>query len=205
MPSSPGRPNHRRPPAPDRRAACSARSRSIARRPPDVGFAEGTEQKPTAFDFVSIGLLPGPRRPHARIAERYDAMLKAGLEDEVTMLRQKYQLTLSLDLPSMRCVGYRQVGVQDGLAPRAEMRDRGIYATRQLAKRQITWMANTLKPEAFDCLAPDPWNASNAGWRRRSPAKTRSNRPSSPASNRRKSGNRCPLHAWRNTSRHRHS
>ena len=81
-------------------------------------------------------------------------MLKAGLEDEVTMLRQKY--TLSLDLPSMRCVGYRQVWeVQDGLAPRVEMRDRGIYATRQLAKRQITWMANTLKPEAFDCLAPD--------------------------------------------------
>jgi len=56
----------------------------------------------------------------------------------------------------MRCVGYRQVWeVQDGLAPRAEMRDRGIYATRQLAKRQITWMTNTLKPEPFDCLAPD--------------------------------------------------
>ena len=81
-------------------------------------------------------------------------MLKAGLEDEVTMLRKKY--TLSLNLPSMRCVGYRQVWeVQDGLAPRAEMRDRGIYATRQLAKRQITWMTNTLKPESFDCLAPD--------------------------------------------------
>jgi tRNA dimethylallyltransferase len=56
----------------------------------------------------------------------------------------------------MRCVGYRQIReVQDGLAPRAEMRDRGVYATRQLAKRQITWMTNTLQPEIFDCLAPD--------------------------------------------------
>ena len=109
----------------------------LAGRPMSALLAEGTEQKP-AFDFVSIGLLPSDRSVlHARIAERYDAMLKAGLEDEVTMLRQKY--TLSLDLPSMRCVGYRQVWeVQDGLAPRVEMRDRGIYATRQLAKRQIT-------------------------------------------------------------------
>ena len=125
----------------------------LAGRPMSALLAEGTEQKP-AFDFVSIGLLPSDRSVlHARIAERYDAMLKAGLEDEVTMLRQKY--TLSLDLPSMRCVGYRQVWeVQDGLAPRAEMRDRGIYATRQLAKRQITWLSNTLKPQVFDCLAP---------------------------------------------------
>ena len=45
--------------------------------------------------------------------------------------------------------------MQDGIAPRNEMRERGIYATRQLAKRQITWLANTLKPETFDCLAPD--------------------------------------------------
>ena len=91
---------------------------------------------------------------HVRIAERFDAMLKAGLEDEVSMLRAKYRLRP--DLPSMRCVGYRQVWeTQDGIAPRAEMRDRGIYATRQLAKRQITWLGNTLKPEIFDCLAPD--------------------------------------------------
>ena len=126
----------------------------LAGRPMAELLAEGQEQKPS-FDFVSIGLSPSERSVlHARIAERYDAMLNAGLEDEVTMLREKYRL--SLDLPSMRCVGYRQVWeVQDGLAPRAEMRDRGIYATRQLAKRQITWMTNTLKPEAFDSLAPD--------------------------------------------------
>ena len=126
----------------------------LAGRPMAELLAEGQQQQPP-FDFVSLGLLPADRSVlHARIAERYDAMLQAGLEDEVTMLRRKYRL--SLDLPSMRCVGYRQVWeVQDGLAPRAEMRDRGIYATRQLAKRQITWMTNTLKPESFDCLAPD--------------------------------------------------
>ena len=126
----------------------------LAGRPMAELLAEGQEQKPS-FDFVSIGLLPSERSVlHARIAERYDAMLNAGLEDEVTMLREKYRL--SLDLPSMRCVGYRQVWeAQDGLAPRAEMRDRGVYATRQLAKRQITWMNNTLKPEIFDCLDND--------------------------------------------------
>jgi len=60
----------------------------------------------------------------------------------------------------MRCVGYRQVWeVQDGLSPRAELRDRGIYATRQLAKRQITWLSNTLACERFDCLAPAPEQA----------------------------------------------
>ena len=126
----------------------------LAGRPMSVLLAEGQQQQPP-FDFISLGLLPSDRSVlHTRIAERYDAMLKAGLEDEVTMLRKKY--ALSLNLPSMRCVGYRQVcEVQDGLAPRAEMRDRGIYATRQLAKRQITWMTNTLKPEPFDCLAAD--------------------------------------------------
>ena len=110
---------------------------------------------PPAHTFHRIGLLPSERSVlHTRIAERFDAMLAAGLEDEVTRLREKY--TLSPELPSMRCVGYRQVWeVQDGIAPRREMRDRGIYATRQLAKRQITWLANTLKPETFDCLASD--------------------------------------------------
>lgn len=117
-------------------------------------LAQSADQ-PASYDFLSIGLLPSDRVIlHARIAQRFDAMLAAGLEDEVTMLREKYRL--SLDLPSMRCVGYRQVWeVQDGIALRAELRERGIYATRQLAKRQITWINNTLKPETFDCLAPD--------------------------------------------------
>jgi len=126
----------------------------LSGRPMSALIAAGQEQRPL-YDFLPIGLLPSDRSVlHVRIAERFDAMLKAGLEDEVSMLRAKYRL--SPDLPSMRCVGYRQVWeVQDGIAPRAEMRDRGIYATRQLAKRQITWLGNTLKPEIFDCLAPD--------------------------------------------------
>ncbi|MBL8413620.1 MAG: tRNA (adenosine(37)-N6)-dimethylallyltransferase MiaA, partial [Propionivibrio sp.] len=117
-------------------------------------IAAGRNQLPH-YDFLPLGLLPSDRSVlHARIAERYDDMLAAGLEGEVEMLRAKYRLNAGL--PSMRCVGYRQIWeVQDGLAPRSEMRERGIYATRQLAKRQITWLSNTLKPEIFDCLASD--------------------------------------------------
>jgi tRNA dimethylallyltransferase len=117
-------------------------------------IAESRARVP-AYDFLKIGLLPGERAVlHARIAERFDAMLAAGLENEVERLRAQYRLDARQ--PSMRCVGYRQVWeVQDGLTPRAEMRDRGIYATRQLAKRQITWLGNTLQPEGFDCLAAD--------------------------------------------------
>jgi len=126
----------------------------LAGRPMSALFAESQQQSPP-YDFLSLGLLPSDRSVlHARIAERFDAMLDAGLENEVVELRTKYHL--HLNLPSMRCVGYRQVWeALDGIIPRAEMRDRGIFATRQLAKRQITWLSNTLKPEVFDCLAPD--------------------------------------------------
>ena len=125
----------------------------LSGRPMSALLDEGQKQAP-AYDYLSLGLLPSDRSVlHARIAERFDAMLAAGLENEVSALRQNYQLTP--DLPSMRCVGYRQVWeAQDGTSPRSEMRDRGIYATRQLAKRQITWIGNTLKPEIFDCLSP---------------------------------------------------
>ena len=125
----------------------------LSGRPMSALLDEGQKQAP-AYDYLSLGLLPSDRSVlHTRIAERFDAMLAAGLENEVSELRQNYQLTP--DLPSMRCVGYRQVWeAQDGTSPRREMRDRGIYATRQLAKRQITWIGNTLKPEIFDCLSP---------------------------------------------------
>ena len=125
----------------------------LSGRPMSALLDEGQKQAP-AYDYLSLGLLPSDRSVlHTRIAERFDAMLAAGLENEVSALRQNYQLTP--DLPSMRCVGYRQVWeAQDGTSPRSEMRDRGIYATRQLAKRQITWIGNTLKPEIFDCLSP---------------------------------------------------
>jgi tRNA dimethylallyltransferase len=76
---------------------------------------------------------------HTRIAMRFDAMLQAGFLDEVQTLRARGDL--HVDLPSMRCVGYRQAWeALDGCWPISELRDKGIYATRQLAKRQITWL-----------------------------------------------------------------
>jgi tRNA dimethylallyltransferase len=76
---------------------------------------------------------------HARIARRFDAMLEAGLLDEVRELRRKYRLTARM--PSMRAVGYRQAWQHlDGETTLAEMRSRAIAATRQLAKRQMTWL-----------------------------------------------------------------
>jgi tRNA dimethylallyltransferase len=76
---------------------------------------------------------------HARIAQRFDAMLAAGFIDEVRALRARGDL--HADLPSMRCVGYRQAWeTLDGLWGMDSLRERGIAATRQLAKRQITWL-----------------------------------------------------------------
>ena len=117
-------------------------------------LAQGTKE-PSAYNYLALGLLPSDRSElHARIAVRFDEMLGLGLEDEVTELRRRYRL--SPELPSMRCVGYRQVWeAQDGRIPRRELRERGIYATRQLAKRQLTWMNNTLRPECFDSLQPE--------------------------------------------------
>ena len=87
------------------------------------------------------------------VCERFAQMLAAGLEDELATLRRKYQLTP--DLPSMRCVGYRQAWeAAAGIIPHQELCDRGIFATRQLAKRQITWLSNSFDCEPFDCLDP---------------------------------------------------
>jgi tRNA dimethylallyltransferase len=81
---------------------------------------------------------------HARIAQRFDAMLAAHFLDEVQTLRARGDL--HAELPSMRCVGYRQAWeALDGQWPMAELRDRGIFATRQLAKRQITWLRSMAK------------------------------------------------------------
>ena len=98
---------------------------------------------------------------HERIALRFDAMLAAGLIDEVRRLRARGDLTP--DLPSMRCVGYRQVwealdqaGTYD-LSPAdlRRLRDQGIFATRQLAKRQITWLRSMPDRVIVPCDAAD--------------------------------------------------
>jgi tRNA dimethylallyltransferase len=103
-------------------------------------FWERQKEAALPFRLLSIALA-APERSilHERIAARFRAMLAAGLVGEVEALRAKYQL--SADLPSMRCVGYRQVWeMLEGTLPAAELADRGIFATRQFAKRQLTWM-----------------------------------------------------------------
>jgi tRNA dimethylallyltransferase len=91
---------------------------------------------------------------HERIAQRFDAMLAAGFLDEVRALRARGGLTPQL--PSMRSVGYRQAWeALDGAMPMSELRERGIYATRQLAKRQITWLRSMPQRTAIACDAPD--------------------------------------------------
>jgi tRNA dimethylallyltransferase len=108
------------------------------------------------FDMACIALDASDRAVlHQRIAARFDAMLADGLVEEVRSLRERYP-ALTATLPSMRCVGYRQVWeMQDGLLPLNELRDRGIFATRQLAKRQITWLRGFTGLTRIDCLGRD--------------------------------------------------
>jgi tRNA dimethylallyltransferase len=91
---------------------------------------------------------------HQRIAQRFDAMLAAGLLDEVTALRARGDL--QADLPAMRCVGYRQAWqALEGLWPMSELRDKCVFATRQLAKRQLTWLRAMPERRVVACDAPD--------------------------------------------------
>ncbi len=101
-----------------------------------------------------IALEPNDRSwLHERIAQRFDRMLAAGFIDEVKALRARGDL--HADLPSMRCVGYRQAWeALDGTSPMAEFRDKGIFATRQLAKRQITWLRSMPERRIVACDTP---------------------------------------------------
>jgi len=105
------------------------------------------------YRVTNIALLPSDRSLlHARIHQRFDKMLEMGLVDEVHMLRDQFQLTA--DMPAMRCVGYRQVYMYlDNEIGLDEMRERGVFATRQLAKRQLTWLRAMNDLQVFDCLA----------------------------------------------------
>ena len=91
---------------------------------------------------------------HARIADRFDAMLQAGFLDEVRALRALPQLKAHpapLDLPAIRAVGYRQAWEHlEGATDAAQLRERAIAATRQLAKRQLTWLRGQLDALWFD-------------------------------------------------------
>jgi len=119
---------------------------------------QGGRGAPFPWRVLKLALLPQDRAPlHARIAQRFDGMLRDGLLDEVRALRQRGDL--SPDLPALRAVGYRQAWEHlDGRYDAAELRNRGIFATRQLAKRQITWLrseldARVLDPERSDLLS----------------------------------------------------
>ncbi|WP_284155487.1 tRNA (adenosine(37)-N6)-dimethylallyltransferase MiaA [Sulfuricystis multivorans] len=103
-------------------------------------FWQRQERDALPFRLLTIALVPPQRHVlHERIARRFRAMLAAGLIGEVEALRARYRLCA--DLPSMRCVGYRQVWeMLEGRLPARELAERGIFATRQFAKRQLTWL-----------------------------------------------------------------
>ncbi|HYU70158.1 MAG TPA: tRNA (adenosine(37)-N6)-dimethylallyltransferase MiaA [Burkholderiales bacterium] len=106
------------------------------------------------FRPIPVALVPYDRGAlHRRIETRFDAMLKTGLLEELRSLQTRYALTPNL--PSMRCVGYRQAWqFLDGSIGVDELRDRGIFATRQLAKRQLTWLRSMSDVEVFDYFKP---------------------------------------------------
>ncbi len=108
------------------------------------------------YRLLKIALVPSDRKVlHERIALRFDDMLKQGFLNEVKALLKQYP-ALTLELPSMRCVGYRQALEHlSGDYDLAELRDRGIFATRQLAKRQLTWLRGMDDTFEVDCLNPN--------------------------------------------------
>jgi tRNA dimethylallyltransferase len=108
------------------------------------------------YRLLKIALVPSARKVlHERIALRFDQMLADGFMDEVKTLLATYP-SLTADSTSMRCVGYRQaLEYLAGDYDKNELRDRGIFATRQLAKRQLTWLRGMDDIVEVDCLNPE--------------------------------------------------
>jgi tRNA dimethylallyltransferase len=107
------------------------------------------------YSPVKIALMPGDRAQlHERIAQRFETMLELGLIGEVRKLRERFALEPTM--PSMRCVGYRQTWQYlDGEFGLAALREKAVAATRQLAKRQLTWLRAMDDTAVFDCLGQD--------------------------------------------------
>ena len=105
------------------------------------------------FELRAFSIVPEDRAElHRRIAERFDAMLQAGLVEELAALRKRFRL--HAELPSMRCVGYRQAWEYlEGKSNAKNLRETGIAATRQLAKRQLTWLRSLPGLEPAERLA----------------------------------------------------
>lgn len=108
---------------------------------------------PLPYHLISMALLPADRKIlHERILFRFEKMIAMGLIDEVRTIRD--QFCINAETPSMRCVGYRQVFMYlDNLINHTTMMDMGVAATRQLAKRQLTWLRAMTGLREFDCLA----------------------------------------------------
>ena len=115
--------------------------------------ADQPEPGPLPYDMHWLALSPPDRAVlHERIAQRFDAMLAQGFLVEVERLRARGDLNAAM--PSMRSVGYRQAWAHlDGEYDLAELRNRGIFATRQLAKRQLTWLRSFSAATWLDPLA----------------------------------------------------
>ena len=107
------------------------------------------------YKLMPLALIPSDRKPlHDRIATRFAEMLKLGLLDELRELQKKY--ILNSEMASMRCVGYRQAWQYlAGDIDNSGLLEQGIAATRQLAKRQLTWLRSMPDNIEFDCLKPD--------------------------------------------------
>ena len=126
---------------------------------PMSALLHGGQRKADASNhhrYITLSLEPADRAAlHARIEQRFDAMLAHGLLDEVRALRARPDLHPGL--PSIRCVGYRQMWTHlDGTVDLDTAREQAIAATRQLAKRQLTWLRALPERTVIDCLASDP-------------------------------------------------
>ncbi|MGH8234431.1 MAG: tRNA (adenosine(37)-N6)-dimethylallyltransferase MiaA [Rhodanobacteraceae bacterium] len=124
--------------------------------------ATGKASSKLPYRVLKLALVPVERLVlRERIAVRFDTMLAAGFLDEVRRLRARGDL--NPDLPAMRAVGYRQAWQHlDGAFDAAEWRQRAIHATRQLAKRQMTWLRSELDARAFDPDRPGCFEAAAA-------------------------------------------
>lgn len=122
---------------------------------PYSSLIEQEGEKEVDHRFHIVSLEPSDRLAlHQRIAQRFDQMLEKGFVEEVQALRDRGDL--HEDLPSIRCVGYRQIWEHlAGDTTLDEAREKGIAATRQLAKRQLTWLRSMQDREVIDCLADD--------------------------------------------------
>lgn len=127
---------------------------------PMSSLLNGRDAGALPYRLLKLALLPSDRAVlHQRIAQRFDQMLQGGLIEEVRALQSKY-LELHPAMPSMRCVGYRQtLDYLQGAYHMQTLREKGIAATRQLAKRQMTWLRGMEDTLVIDCLDPQLLNS----------------------------------------------